>query len=89
MNPYTCYQGQLAEQRMAPYEEENYLIEVVLWDEEGNETSYELVVSAASPEYFDLAEGLQTGAYDTDIPNFEELLKTHELDTIHVIDGPL
>lgn len=89
MNPYTCYQGQLAEARMEPREEQNYLIEVVLWDEEGNETTYELVVSAVSEEFFDLVEGLKTGAYETDIPNFEELLKTHELGDLHLIDGPL
>ncbi|CQD05022.1 hypothetical protein [Corynebacterium striatum] len=89
MNAYTCYQGQLAEARMAPYDEYNYLVEVVLWCEDGTDITHQLVVSAASSDFCDLLEGLETEAYETDIPNFAELLKTHELGELHMIDGPL
>lgn len=89
MNAYTCYDGQLAEERMAPYETENYLVEVILWHEDGTDSTHQLVVSAASTDFFDLLEGIETEAYETDTPNFEELRKTHELGDIHMIDGPL
>ncbi|MFR9823443.1 hypothetical protein ACL1I1_10845 [Corynebacterium striatum] len=89
MNAYTCYQGQLAEARMEPREEQNYLVEVILWHEDGTDSTHQLVVSATSSEFFDLLEGIETEAYETDTPNFEELRKTHELGDLHMIDGPL
>lgn len=68
-------------------EEQNYFIEVVFWDEEGNEIIYEFVVSVVSEEFFDFVEGFKIGVYDIDIFNFEELFKIYELGDLYLIDG--
>lgn len=89
MNAYTCYNGQLAEARMAPTTNTvTALVEATLWHEDGTDSVHTLTVTAESLDFFDLLEAVQTGAYTT-TSDFAQYYPGVELGDLELVDGPL